>query len=340
VNKVKRIIGISALAISVFVPVLAVQASGIASQDASAAQVPTPAASEPPASAPASAPPASAPESAPAASELPQTTLPVEAIAAPPPPAELPAFDMAATAARFNALVGEADRLTTLRTLTPEAVQGALLSTARLSSTGISEGAASYAVLSAAAHAPFASSLQTAVNLLGRDAVMERLKTDPEAFLGLVASSQEAATIASGVMADSLVKMDKASTLLGEAAYSVQKEAWAQREVDAQLVLTAHRAASTSAVELSPLGASDMRNTRAEVPLDKRFLVAAAYHVLGDDVASTKLISRTSGKMCMNRVQLNVRQCLAASRYPYEHLFCLSRHSFQESSGCVRDAIK
>ncbi len=334
-NKVKRIIGISALAISVFVPVLAVQASGIASQDASATQVPAPAANEPPASAP-------APEPAPAtpASELPQTTLPVEAIAAPLPPAELPAFDMAATAARFNALVGEADRLTTLRTLTPEAVQGALLSTARLSSAGISEGAASYAVLSASAHAPFASSLQTAVNLLGRDAVMERLKTDPEAFLGLVASSQEAATIASGVMADSLVKMDKASTLLGEAAYSVQKEAWAQREVDAQLVLTAHRAASTSAVELSPLGASDMRNTRAEVPLDKRFLVAAAYHVLGDDVASTKLISRTSGKMCMNRVQLNVRQCLAASRYPYEHLFCLSRHSFQESSGCVRDAIK
>ena len=334
-NKVKRIIGISALAISVFLPVLAVQASGIASQDANAAQVPTPASIEPPASVPA---PESAP--APAASELPQTTLPVEAIAPPPPPAELPAFDMAATAARFNALVGEADRLTTLRTLTPEAVQGALLSTARLSSAGISEGAASYAVLSASAHAPFASSLQTAVNLLGRDAVMERLKTDPEAFLGLVASSQEAATIASGVMADSLVKMDRASTLLGEAAYSVQKEAWAQREVDAQLVLTAHRAASSSAVELSPLGASDMRNTRAEVPLDKRFLVAAAYHVLGDDVASTKLISRTSGKMCMNRVQLNVRQCLAASRYPYEHLFCLSRHSFQESSGCVRDAIK
>jgi hypothetical protein len=157
----RRIIGISALTISVFMPALAVQASGIASQDASAAQVPKPAANEPPAIAP-----------APAASEPPQATLPVEAIAAPPAPAELPAFDMAATAARFNALVGEADRLMTLRTLTPEAVQGALLSTARLSSAGISEGAASYAVLSASAHAPFASSLQTAVNLLGRDAVM------------------------------------------------------------------------------------------------------------------------------------------------------------------------
>lgn len=329
VTKVKRIIAISALAISVFLPVWAVHASGLEPQDAGSGQVPVPTTGEPPANVP-----------VPEVGAVPPTTLPPEAIVTPLPPAEVPAFDMAATAARFNALVGEADRLTTLRTLTPEAVEGALLSTARLSSSGISEGAASYAVLSASAHAPFASSLQTAVNLLGRDAVLERLKSDPEAFLGLVASSNEAATIASGVMADSLAKMDKASQILGDAAYSVQKEAWAQREMDPQLILAAHRTASTSPVELSPLGASDMRDTRAEAPLDKRFLVAAAYHVLGDDVTSTKLIARTGGKMCMNRVQLNVRQCLAASRYPYEHLFCLARHSFQESSGCVRDAIK
>lgn len=325
----KRIIGVSALAIAVCLPILAVQASGFEPPEGSPAQAPAPAAKEPLSAA-----------TAPEAAQVPPTTLPPEAIAAAPPPVEVPAFDMAATAARFNALVGEADRLTSLRALSPEAVQSALLSTARLSSSGISEGAASYAVLSASAHAPFASSLQTAVNLLGRDAVFERLKADPEAFLGLVASSQEAATIASGVMADSLAKMDKASEVLSEAAYSVQKEAWAQREMDAQLILAAHRTASTTPVELSPLGASDMRNTRAEVPLDKRFLVAAAYHVLGDDVASTKLVARVSGKMCMNRVQLNVRQCLAASRYPYEHLFCLARHSFQESSGCVRDAIR
>jgi hypothetical protein len=329
VTKVKRIIAISVLAVSVCIPVLAVQASVLDLQDATSGQMPVPAAGEPSATAPAAQ-----------AAEVPPTTLPPEAIATPLPLAEVPAFDLAATAARFNALVGEADRLTTLRTLTPEAVEGALLSTARLSSSGISEGAASYAVLSASAHAPFASSLQTAVNLLGRDAVLERLKNDPEAFLGLVASSNEAATIASGVMADSLVKMDKASQVLGDAAYSVQKEAWAQREMDPQLILAAHRTASASPVELSPLGASDMRNTRAEAPLDKRFLVSASYDVLWYEVTSTKLITRTGGKMCMTRVQLNVRQCLAASRYPYEHLFCLARHSFQESSGCVRDAIR
>lgn len=331
VREVKRIIGVSALAISVCVPVWAVQASGF--EPPAEGATPTAVRTEPNPAAPSPVPAADA--------APPQTTLPPEAIAAPPPvPVEVPAFDMAATAARFNALVGEADRLTTLRTLTPEAVQGALMSTARLSSSGISEGAASYAVLSASAHAPFASSLQTAVNLLGRDAVLERLKSDPEAFLGLVASSNEAATIASGVMADSLAKMDKATQVLGDAAYSVQKEAWAQREMDPQLVLAAHRTASTSPADISPLAASDMRNTRAEIPLDKRFLVAAAYHILGDDVTSTKLIAKPAGKMCMNRVQLNVRQCLAASRYPYEHLFCLARHSFQESSGCVRDTIK
>lgn len=327
----KQVIGVSAVVLAVCVPVWAVQASGLE-------PVETVASTQTTTADPASAPSASAIEPAESA---PQTTLPPEAVATPPPaPVEAPAFDLAATAARFNALVGEADRLTTLRVLTPEAVQNALMSTARLSSSGISEGAASYAVLAASAHAPFASSLQTAVNLLGRDVVLERLKTDPEAFLGLLASSNEAASIASGVMADGLAKMDKATQILGDAAYSVQKEAWAQREMDPQVVLAAHRTASTLPADLSPLSASDMRNTRAEVPLDKRFLVAAAYHILGDDVASTKLIAKPTGKMCMNRVQLNVRQCLAASRYPYEHLFCLARHSFQESAGCVRDTLK
>ncbi|WP_313585872.1 hypothetical protein [Aquidulcibacter sp.] len=70
---------------------------------------------------------------------------------------------------------------------------------------------------------------------MGRDAVMEPLKTDPEAFLGLVDSSNEAANIAGGVMDDSLVKMDRTSAILGEAAYGVQRETWAQREVDHQL---------------------------------------------------------------------------------------------------------
>lgn len=83
-----------------------------------------------------------------------------------------------------------------------------------------------------------------------------------------------------------------------------------------------------------------MCNTRAEVPLDKRFLVAAAFFVQGDDVESARLISRASGRMCMTRAQLNARQCLAASRYPYEHLFYLARHSFQASAGCVRGTIK
>ncbi|MFN8732145.1 MAG: hypothetical protein ACK5ZD_03165 [Hyphomonadaceae bacterium] len=55
---------------------------------------------------------------------------------------------------------------------------------------------------------------------------MEPLKTDPEAFLGLVVSSNKAANIAGGVMDDRLVRRDRASAILGEAAYGVQRETW------------------------------------------------------------------------------------------------------------------
>jgi hypothetical protein len=51
-------------------------------------------------------------------------------------------------------------------------------------------------------------------------------------------------------------------------------------------------------------------------------------------------LDKPLGRMCMNRVQLNVRQCLAASRHPFEHSFCLSQHSFGETHKCVSEVAK
>jgi hypothetical protein len=31
---------------------------------------------------------------------------------------------------------------------------------------------------------------------------------------------------------------------------------------------------------------------------------------------------------------------VAASRFPFEHAFCLSQHSFGEAASCVKDSVK
>jgi hypothetical protein len=249
-------------------------------------------------------------------------------------------FDMNQAAARYVALVKEADRISTLNPMSTEAIQSSLRLTLRVSGQGITEGAGAYVALTAASHSEFASSLATVVNLLGRDAVLQRLKENPQALFSMINGYGSASKLASGALTTSVASLTRAQDVLGQAAYGVQKEAWAKREVDTAATLEMVRTEAAAATGLEELTAWTMPPRISDEPINPRFLLAASYRLLGDDVAATELLSKPLGRMCMNRVQLNVRQCIAASQFPYEHLFCLSKHSFGETLGCVNDAVK
>ena len=251
----------------------------------------------------------------------------------------LPKFNMADAARRYVALVQEADRMANLPSLSAGAIAQALAVTSQTSGKGISEGAGAYATQIAASNAEFAAGLRTVVNLMGREAVLARLKSDPDAFLAMIAGSSQAARTASGALVASEAKLAQAQEVLGEAAYHVQTQSWSQQVVDTQATLAAHRAAANQPLERADI--TTLQSAPAsDAPLNGRYLLAASYKILGDDVSATEVLDKPLGRMCMNRVQLNVRQCLAASQYPYEHLFCLSKHSFGETLGCVKDVVK
>jgi hypothetical protein len=252
----------------------------------------------------------------------------------------LPRFDMTDAAQRYVTLVNEADRMANLPVLSTDAIAQALRVTAQTSNTGISEGAWAYATQVAASKGEFAAGLRTVVNILGREAVFARLKSDPDAFLALISGAREAVQAASGALAASETKLARAQEILGEAAYSVQTLSWSQSAVDTQATLAAHRQAAVSPLPRSEVAPPVLVFQASDAPINGRYLLAASYRILGDDVAASEILDRPLGRMCMNRVQLNVRQCLAASQYPYEHLFCLSKHSFGETLGCVKDTVK
>jgi hypothetical protein len=255
-------------------------------------------------------------------------------------PAPVPKFEMVDAAARYAALVREADRMTFPNALASESIASSLTTTARLTSKEITEGAGAYAVLTVANDPAFRSGVQTAVGFLGKDAALARLKENPASFLAMISGSAEATKIASGALASSEAKLKAAQTKLGEAAYALQRERWANMEVDTQATLAAHRAAAREPSGLTPFAASDLPAQVSDDPVNSRYVLAATYRLLGDDVSATAILDKPLGRMCMNRVQLNVRQCVAASRFPYEHAFCLAQHSFGETLSCVQDAVK
>jgi hypothetical protein len=252
----------------------------------------------------------------------------------------MPRFDMREAAQRYVALVHEADRISGLPNLSSHEIAQSLSTTAQVSNKGISEGVGAYATHVAASNAEFASGLRTVANIMGRDAVLARLKSDPDQFLAMISGSGQAAREASGALVASQAKLAHAQEILGEAAYSVQTQSWSQSIVDAQESLAAHRHAATQPLPENDGQSASFSTSASTTPINGRYLLAASYQILGDDVAATQILDKPLGRMCMNRVQLNVRQCLAASQHPYEHLFCLSQHSFGETLGCVKDVVK
>jgi hypothetical protein len=251
-----------------------------------------------------------------------------------------PKFDMVDAAARYVAFVREADRMTRPNALASESIASALTNTSRVSAKEITEGVGAYATLSVANDPAFRAGIETAVGLLGREAALTRLKESPATFLTMISGSNDAHRVASGAIANSTAKLEAAQSALNDAAYALQKERWAMQAVDTQATLAAHRAAAASPSGLTPFAPSDLPATASEAPVNSRYVLAASYHLLGDDVSATALLDKPLGRMCMNRVQLNVRQCIAASRFPFEHAFCLSQHSFGEANGCVKDSVK
>jgi hypothetical protein len=251
-----------------------------------------------------------------------------------------PKFDMVDAAARYVALVKEANRMTYPNALASESIASSLVITSRVSSKDITEGIGAYVTLSVANDPSFASGVQTAIGLLGRDVVMKRLQVDPAGFLAMISGSSDASKIASGAVQASTERLSAAQTALSAAAYALQKERWAMQAIDTQATLAAHRAAALTPSGLTPFVATDLPANASDSPVNSRYLLAASYHLLGDDATATAILDKPLGRMCMNRVQLNVRQCLAASRFPFEHAFCLSQHSFGEALTCVQAAVK
>jgi hypothetical protein len=284
-------------------------------------------------------------EAAPAAETVASTTVaapaaeigvtPVAVVEAP-----KPKFDMVDAAARYVALVKEANRMTYPNALASESIASSLVITSRISSKDITEGVGAYITLSVANDPAFASGVQTAIGLLGRDVVLKRLQEDPAGLLAMISGSADASKIASGAEQGSMERLSAAQTTLSTAAYALQKERWAMQAVDTQATLAAHRAAAITPSGLTPFVATDLPASASEEPVNSRYVLAASYHLLGDDATATAMLDKPLGRMCMNRVQLNVRQCLAASQFPYEHAFCLSQHSFGEALTCVKDAVK
>lgn len=236
----------------------------------------------------------------------------------------------------------------------------------------LSSGWVAYAALVAADTPEFAEALEKDLRkrgpngLKGRDGFLARLAADPSYARKL--KGAEAAT-------EKVLQMTAQDahrfTTLGEAfktqAYAMQKTAWGKQRIAASSArlseaedfarkrapaATPPLKASMSKGVIAPVLASadsawspawgaagsagENSEPNAQVIMDRVLNLAARYAVGGVNKKVVDVYAKNDrADQCLSMAALTLRQCIAATRTPYEEAFCLGEHALNDVATCV-----
>lgn len=223
-----------------------------------------------------------------------------------------------------------------------------------------------YAAMIAAESPEFHSAIEAQMKKRGgAKALAAQIDADPASVRSLPGAEAAIAAIMEFATNDAARIRGLGDTFIAE-AYEMQKVQWARRaiamdgmaRVDAALQYAAsrewkaapHQASSGRSGAVRPTLVSnaswsaDWSGTNEPVNPSARpgtivgkALVLGARYVLNDAEQTDLAAYGTSrrSERCFNNAQMNLDQCIAATRTPYEEAFCLGQHALNDMSSCV-----
>ncbi len=237
----------------------------------------------------------------------------------------------------------------------------------------LSAGWVAYAALVAADTPAFRDALEKEVSskkkingMAGADAFFAKLAADPAYPRQMKGADEAMQRVLAMTMQDTT-----RYTTLGEAfkeqAYAMQKTSWgkakipasSQRLSDAESFArsrpsaTAPTLASTtekgvtapgltsSSAAWNPewgksAGAGRMTEPNAQVIMNRVLNLAARYAVAGVNEKTVAVYAKNDkSNSCLSFAALTLKQCIAATRAPYEEAFCLGEHALNDTASCI-----
>jgi hypothetical protein len=224
-----------------------------------------------------------------------------------------------------------------------------------------------YAAMVAADTPAFASEIEQRMkSRRSREAFLEELESNPAMIRNIPGAEQAVKRIMTVATNDSARLREMGDAFIAS-AYDMQKEPWARRElalagmqrVNSALSYAAKRdwanysgresqrgkhgairptLASHSSWSDNWAGVSAPLNptARAGTVITKALIVGAHYTM--DTATQSHLASFGTSKKserCFSSAKMNLAQCIAATRTPYEEAFCLGQHALNDISSCV-----
>ncbi len=241
-------------------------------------------------------------------------------------------------------------------------------------SVALSSGWVAYAALVAADTPSFRKALEEAVSskkknknkLSGADAFFAELAADP-AYPRKLDGADEAVSRVLAMTVQDAARFATLGEAFKEQAYAMQKTKWGVAKIPASSarISDADNYGRSRATAKSPTfasvtdrgvtspslasaqgawgadwgkagGSGRMTEPNAEVIMNRVLNLAARYSVSGVNQKTVGVYAKNDkSNQCLSFAQLTLRQCIAATRAPYEEAFCLGEHALNDVSNCI-----
>jgi hypothetical protein len=238
-------------------------------------------------------------------------------------------------------------------------------------SFALSGGWVAYAALVAADTPEFAEALEKELGKKkdgrsGKDTFLTALAQDPS-YPRKLKGAQAAINSVLEMTAHDASRFSKLGEAFKQEAYAMQKTSWGKERIAASSArlsdaekfarsrpgaqppslqaetnkgVTAPSLASAQGAWAANWGTTGVpsRNgePNAQVIMDRVLNLAARYAVGGMNDKVVEVYAKNDrAEQCLSMASLTLRQCIAATRAPYEEAFCLGEHGLNDVAGCV-----
>ena len=240
-------------------------------------------------------------------------------------------------------------------------------------SQDLSSGWVAYAALVAADTPAFRKALEKEVaskkkvnGMTGADAFFAKLASDP-AYPRQLDGADEAMSRVLAMTTHDAARFSALGEAFKEQAYAMQKTSWGKQKIPASAVrlsdadsyarsrpsatapslasvtekgVTAPSLASANAA-WNPewgkdAGSGRMTEPNAQVIMNRVMNLAARYAVSGVNEKTVAVYAKNDkSDSCLSFAALTLKQCIAATRAPYEEAFCLGEHALNDTASCI-----
>lgn len=237
----------------------------------------------------------------------------------------------------------------------------------------LSSGWVAYAALVAADTPAFREALEKEVSskkkvngMTGADAFFAKLAADP-AYPRQLKGADEAMSRVLAMTTHDAARFSALGEAFKEQAYAMQKTSWGKQKIPASAVrlsdadsyararpsataptlasvtekgVTAPSLASANAA-WNPewgkdAGSGNMTEPNAQVIMNRVMNLAARYAVSGVNEKTVAVYAKNDrSNSCLSFAALTLKQCIAATRAPYEEAFCLGEHALNDTASCI-----